>query len=48
MVGKGGGSTGSGSTRWKEGGYLGLYLCLLGQEDLELALLLIVDIGVDP
>ena len=36
------------STRWEEGGNLGLDLCLLGQEDLEFLLLLIVDIGVDP
>jgi hypothetical protein len=43
------------STRWEEGGNLGLDICLLGldlcvlgQENLEFLLLLVVDIGVDP
>ena len=45
VVREGGGSS---SRRWEEGGNLGLDLCLLGQEDLEFLLLLIVDTGVDP
>jgi hypothetical protein len=52
VVREGGGSR---STRWEEGGNLGLDICLLGldlcvlgQEDLEFLLLLVVDIGVDP